>query len=379
MTILFIAPYSPVGSQVPALGASRKISLLVDALRRRGDKVIFLNTANNVDSGLGLRRERFYPPGVSVELALPGLAPRFLGRFLHVILLPFFCAIVASRYRPAAAWIYNLGAGELLGGYVASCGDVVSVVEVEDMPKARRRGLAELKPWLDGVVASFVPYAFERFMFVSPAVARQCSSYGGNSIVVQGLVGKVYIQAPVASFRVGYCGGLSAEKGADILFDLAREQGRKWPLSICGTGEWAERLARVMRPELGDCFILNASDEQVAFEISRCTLLLNPHVEISSLSEGVFPFKVVDYLNSSALLLSSDVGIPPKWTTELGISILPRSAFAFRSAIEFAAAGKVLLPTAALLARRRMAIRQFTADSALAQILPSGESGCLII
>jgi len=170
--VLFIAPYSPVGAEAPALGAAKKIRLFCKALEAEGFDVSFLNTANNC-GGTSALFEQCSPVGVRQVLRALLLRPRFLGRFLFGVISPMIGVFLAITIRPKVVWIYNQGFGEILCGIFAATGEGFVVNEIEDLATARLRGNFELKPRLDAFFSRRLSWRVNRFVCVSSAVADQ--------------------------------------------------------------------------------------------------------------------------------------------------------------------------------------------------------------
>jgi len=366
-TLLMICPYSPVGSSVPALGAAKKISLLSAALKQITD-LAFVNTANNVSQRKIYNSERCFPSTVSYRLALPCLAPRPLGRFLHVLTAPFYGIYLGIVYCPMYIWIYNQGAGEMLLGYFAGMSGSKIINEIEDLPFSRQRGRAEIKPYLDTLFSKILGPRVDDYMFVSNAVRDVYKDYVKSGAVVNGLISVIKKPRSLQTGRVGYFGGFYEEKGADILLGLLTDEDRSWPISICGGGDYLPRLVAALKPELGDRLWLNATDDEVDHEIAQCNVLLNPHAELFGHIKGVFPFKLVEYINSSAFILSTDMGFGSEWLTGLGIIVLPRTVTSFREAAATLVNSTFSLP-ADIVERRYSFLQQFVASSVVAKYI----------
>ena len=107
--IIFVGPYSPVGSCAsPNLGAGRKIETVVRVLSRLDNDLVFINTAHN-DEAMAKPRERSCEiAGVKVREILPTRWPcRRLGKFFNLLEVHFLARRLAKEGNPLFLWLYN--------------------------------------------------------------------------------------------------------------------------------------------------------------------------------------------------------------------------------------------------------------------------------
>lgn len=370
MKILIIAPYSPSGTLIPALGAAKKIALFADAMAQAGIETGFINTANNVEVDGRLGVEKWSPASVRSRFPIFIFRPRIIGRLVQALIAPVYGLLIALVFRPDFIWVYNQGFGELMLGYFALCGGGKLINEVEDLPRARLRGFFELKPMLDILAGQVFGPLVYRYLFVSQSVMHHFSGRGFIGDVVPGLISSVSEGVVVNSHCVGYFGGLSAEKGVDILVSLLSNPNRKWAASICGSGELADQIRCSLRPDLNDQFIEGASDGEVDFYMQRCTILINPHIETRSILDGVFPFKLVEYLNTKALIISTNMRFPAQWGAEFGLRIIPRKLARFSDELDRLTAVETFpILEAAVYANRRKYLERYCAVNVVAKVL----------
>lgn len=186
------------------------------------------------------------------------------------------------------------------------------VVELEDMPFARRRP-GNLKPLLDDFFLRRILPEASLVTCVNETMPRVLGIPADKTVLLPGLVDdsmknlalsrRPFSDGPRTA---GYFGNLAEEKGADLLLRLFENPPAGWTFTVTGTGPLAESFsARAKQsPELVR-FTENASDAQVVSEMLRCDVILNPHRSIAGMGDGVFPFKVVEGLASRRLVIST--------------------------------------------------------------------------
>jgi len=306
-----IAPYLPdSGSQ----GAAHKIESVLRILARSGKRILFLNSAH-------LRTE-FAPSsaairnvaGVRLLQITPFTMPwRPAGKLANVLASRPLVRRIAAL-RPSLVWIYNSYAFEarfaLLLSQAAGCR---IVLEMEDLPRSRKRGLLNLKPMLDArylrllrrhaALITCVNQSVESSM--RPAPTMPLPYIMSPSVNLNG--GEPFQRAP---FTLGYFGHLSAEKGASIFPSLSANLPVGWRLTITGRGPLAIQLHACAARSGGKMqFFENAPDEKLYELLSQCDVVVNPHSSIHAMGEGVFPFKVLEAVASGRLVISTE--LPP--------------------------------------------------------------------
>jgi hypothetical protein len=322
---LVIAPYSPAKCSSPALGAAKKIWLVCNGFQKNGGQVVFCNTANNLEGSACFQEESFFPEGVLGFNLIPNIKPRILGRFFSIVIAPFMGLFIGAVVKPRSLWVYNLGAGELLMGYFAGLGVRSKILEIEDLPYARKRGIGEIKPFLDRSVSGVLQETFDTFVLVSQKIKLSLRLSSKRQLVVPGIISGIKIRAFKVDNRplkVGYFGGFEPEKGSNIVVGLLKNRSRNWSYTVCGGGgTHGAELAAALQVDLGDELFVKQSDEVMERLQAQCKVLLNPHRPLREMGFGVFPFKVAEYLNSDSTIITTDLGIPFKELYDLGLLV----------------------------------------------------------
>ena len=313
--IFVIAAYSPPGkSSLAHLGGSKKIESVLRVLHKLNKRVVLINTAHNEVSfhNCGLRREII--AGNKVITVTPfTIFNRKLGKFLNL----FFAVWYALRFRKSTKhfllWCYNGYAFECLFALlIPKHNDVV--IEIEDMPFSRKKGILDIKNKLDSFLLSRLSKSVQLITCVNNAIAEHFSGVSAKkllfpSIITRQLSGQHFSQAFCSNKRVlGYFGGLNEEKGADIILELLDDLPVGWQVVVTGSGSLAEKFA----------FLANAIPEKLTFGhnvsetdlyelMDRCDVLVNPHKPIANMGNGIFPFKVYEYIYTRRLVLTTEL------------------------------------------------------------------------
>jgi len=318
---VMVAPYAPAGRcDEPHLGAARKIEMVLASLAKVTDRVVLVNTAHNeseLSPGFACRDLRV--EGVDVtEMLLPRFGSRPLGKLLNLAQVSSTVDRLLEIGRPRVAWLYNGYAFEsLIGCTLASrCGTRL-IFEYEDSHFSRGRGLNP-KPYVDFMCWKRVmPRVYHSFA-VNASLGKQVADDGCGVTLFPGLVprrlseiqasGRVPFSGETNTLNVGYFGGLSREKGADVVIDICETINSDVAIHVTGAGPLENRFAEIARDERSVLqFHGRVGDERLYDIIEGCDVIINPHSPITEMDGGVFPFKVVEAIASGRLLISTDL------------------------------------------------------------------------
>jgi glycosyltransferase involved in cell wall biosynthesis len=312
---IIIAAYSPPNnSSLSNLGASKKIESVIKILYRLNKRIVLINTAHNPELIQNCRVKREIIAGNKVIVVTPfTLFNRKIGKLLNL----FFACWYALRFRKSSKrfllWCYNGYAFECLFALLMPINKDI-VIEMEDMPFSRKKGLFNIKNRLDSFLLSRLSKNAQLITCVNNAIADQFSSVPAKkvlfpSIIGQQLMAQHFSQAFCNNNKVlGYFGGLNEEKGADIILNLLENLPADWQVIVTGSGNLTERfatLAKKMPDKL--TFGHNVSEQELYELMSRCDVLVNPHKPIASMGNGIFPFKVYEYLYTRRLVLTTSL------------------------------------------------------------------------
>jgi glycosyltransferase involved in cell wall biosynthesis len=308
-----VAPYAP-GEPPAHLGAAKKIELVAGLLRRLGFAVHLVDSSHH-DVGFrapiyGARRR---VDGHDVTLWRPFCLPsRKAGKLSNIYLSSGLFARL-SALDPQLVWLYNSYAFEArLGLHLQRRTACRVVLELEDLPRARDRGLNP-KPLLDALYFDALLARAELVTFVNASLQRDLAARtAGRTALFPSILRRDlatgrprerFVSSPCV---VGYFGGLEREKGVGVLLDSLELLPHGWRMLVTGAGSYesALREAQARLPAKLE-FHGRVSHERMAELMQTCDAIVNPHASIAAASDGLFPFKVCEALASGALLIST--------------------------------------------------------------------------
>jgi glycosyltransferase involved in cell wall biosynthesis len=314
-SVILVAPFSPIGScEHPHLGAAKKISFVLQMLIRFNRPVVFINSAHNQ---LSYSRTRFDHKEIGGKPPFTTITPftlrnRRLGKLLNLFGTKSLARQLATQ-KPVMVWIYNGYAFEakLASELNEICGCPI-VLELEDWHTARSRGLNP-KPAFDLYYFKKVMRRATLVTCVNEATRQRTGLPSSRTMLLPSIVDKRLIlraggRVPFAQqpYRLGYFGGLTDEKGADIVLALANCLPSNWQLVVTGSGPLADSFSTIAANGLGQLhFINNATEDELYREMLGCDAIVNPHQSIATMGDGIFPFKVFEALASDRLLIST--------------------------------------------------------------------------
>jgi glycosyltransferase involved in cell wall biosynthesis len=300
------------------LGAEKKIELVIVLLARLGFTVHLVDSSHaELGWSAPVGGEHRLVEGRRVGYWRPfSLPSRKLGKLANVYLSFGLFARVAAL-RPELVWLYNSYAFEArLGLHLQRRVGSRLVLELEDLPRARGRGLNP-KPLLDQAYFATLLRRADVVTFVNSALRERLSrrvrgaALSFPSIVKRGL-GEKGREPPFAgsSPRLGYFGGLEPDKGVAVLLELLPMLPDPWRITVTGVGtlEAAFREAAAQFPAKLE-FHGRVAHERVTELMRECDAIVNPHTSIAQMRDGVFPFKVCESIASGALTIST--ALPP--------------------------------------------------------------------
>jgi len=311
--IVMVAPYSPIGrTNSPHLGASRKIELVLSGLTRFGE-VVLINTAHN-ERSRPLCVEKIEINGVAVvEVKLNCYAHSVYGKVLNLLEINSVIKVIDGIGIPSLVWLYNGYAFEsmFLKAAKKNWQGIKSVLEFEDWHFSRSRGMNP-KPYIDFIFwkrsLSLIDCAFVVNESLKDKVNNDVSLvyplYGLIDPSLEEMSASIVCGGDV--LNVGYFGGLSKEKGADLVLRLSKECSREVQFHVCGAGSLDDEFEVVSQRDGSNLsFYGRVSTDELYRVMSGCQLILNPHSSIESMDNGVFPFKVVEAVAAGAVLIST--------------------------------------------------------------------------
>jgi hypothetical protein len=278
--------------------------------------IVLVNTAHHSNSRSPLVRRAVGVAGVEVvELTPSTFGSRRIGKLVNILQVRSVAEAVLKIGNPKAVWLYNGYSFESRFGRIMH--DKVAcpvILELEDWHFSRGRGWNP-KPLLDWffwrALMPRVSYAFAVNSFLADRMGGVSGRVGlFPGIVTDGIAVLNQRHPPFSrdgdDCVVGYFGGLSVEKGADLVAALVTELPSGFKMIVTGSGE-LEGAFRKLQEESGGrlAFYGRVDDKKLLELIGSCDVLLNPHAPIDSMDNGVFPFKVIEGIASGRLMIST--------------------------------------------------------------------------
>jgi glycosyltransferase involved in cell wall biosynthesis len=314
--ILVVAPYSPIGSKNPNLGASRKLETIINVLSRVDKNIFLINSAHNmeVERWEGVRERKIEISGVNVVEFTPRLYKnRPLGKLFNLFDISNLINLIESKGVPSLIWVYN---GYAFENFTIKAlkkrFNSRAILEFEDWHFSRGRGLS-IKPLLDYFSWSNVCDLYDASFCVNSNLARIMSSKGVVSYELPGIV-----SAGIGGLRsesifknnnrivVGYFGGLSVEKGVDQLLRIINKCDKNIYFIICGAGKLLTDVKAIEKVSDGRLRCeTNLEFGDMINLMSECDILVNPHKVSEELLDGLFPSKVLEAVGSGRMVIST--------------------------------------------------------------------------
>jgi glycosyltransferase involved in cell wall biosynthesis len=319
---------------------------MVSILSRVDPHVVLVNSAHNESHAAPLTIRSSEIGKVRVTEVIPATsANRKIGKLRNIRDVKKVLRSVQELGVPRLYWFYNAYAFEMRYALKASAASrAPMVLELEDWPLARRRRWNP-KPFLDYFywlrvgAARILTHAFAVNSVLETRIgdrADEVSLLPGA--VPQEIVNIATHQPPFASqdspVTAGFFGGLSVEKGADMLLRLVPRLDPGYVLQVTGSGPLERDFVECSERWPGRLRFHGSVDEATLYElIGQTDVILNPHAGLMRMGNGVFPFKVVEAIASGRLLISTD--LPTTGVEDLvrGVQFVPHCENAFLAAI----------------------------------------------
>lgn len=315
-----VAPYAPASRcEEPHLGAARKIEMVLASLADVTDRVVLVNTAHNeLEISPCIVCQDLHVEGADVtEILLPRYGSRPVGKLINLAQVGMAVKRLLDIGQPRLAWLYNGYAFEsLIGHALAKRYRTRLVFEYEDSHFSRGRGFNP-KPYIDFMCWKRVMPKVHHSFVVNENLKKQTQAYGCGVTLFPGLVPRRLAEiqssgrvpfSDANKLNVGYFGGLSTEKGADVVLDICAAITSGVTLHVTGAGPLENRFAD-RDGETGSVlqFHGRVSDDRLYEIIESCDVIINPHSPITEMDGGVFPFKVIEAIASGRMLISTNL------------------------------------------------------------------------
>lgn len=315
----------------PGIGGQRKMQALLLALCIPGHEVQVVSSAIPHNNGTGCVRLREVSETVDAATFrvhhVPIWVRKPIGGLVATIMSPILALHTARRYCPAVVVSYNAHAAESIALIALKC--VLRsriIIIVDDLPSVRRSTWHPKRAFdrLFWPIALKLSdgFALVNSRIISPAVIGSRPSY-----VVPGVVDANLSQMsgsrkrPFSSrpFVALYAGGLADYRGVDVLRAAVASLPPGWILHIAGAGPLAPAFKALAQAHPERCQFLGLlSPKELHDALCSCDAAVNT-LERLSLNDGVFPFKIIEYIVAGAQLVTPSLphvdGLDLGWAT----------------------------------------------------------------
>jgi glycosyltransferase involved in cell wall biosynthesis len=339
MKILYIAPYISEEYKnflnqdgIGSLAATNKIELISKILCEMGHEVLILSSINYHSKNSKFKRSYIENRALDkykIKVFYPcGIRYRVIGGIINIIFSSLIAKKVRKFFPPEIIISYNSNVFEYAVARSFKLTQSVRIVlEVEDLPLSRRRGLLNIKPLLDKWSWGRLLKLADGFTAVNPGIQLLLPS-DKPCMLLPGVVNPVLEQLSCGRVKpflnktkiLGYFGGLDAQKGVAILLELANQLPAGWVIYVCGSGELSERFNELAEHNCNLLYFGVLPMEKMYEIMTSCDVLFVPTENSANKIGGVFPFKIFEYFVSNAHIISP----PIPYLDELNINFISR-------------------------------------------------------
>lgn len=312
--IVVVAPYAPPGRGATNLGATRKLEAVIKILARTDERVVLVNSIHDALPCRQIGAQTLFVGGVEVlEITPPTYSSRPLGKLFNLFDVQELVRFIERLGTPSLVWLYNAYAFECLFASISRRFDAGIVLELEDWPLARSRGLNP-KPIIDWLAWLYIRALPDHVFAVNASVAKRLKIESHRTSLLPGFVSDAVVRlrctAPPFTqphLTVGYFGGLTVEKGADLVADLVMKLTTRANFIVTGAGTLENRFRVLANSAPNLQFSGVVDDDQLFRLMGRCDVILNPHRPIRDFGTGIFPFKVMEAIASGRMVISTQL------------------------------------------------------------------------
>jgi glycosyltransferase involved in cell wall biosynthesis len=222
-----------------------------------------------------------------------------------------------AGFRPDAVIVYNSHVFEMLCTKTLRrrLGRLPILLEIEDLPHARRRGWLNIKPRMDEMCWNTMLAGANAFTAVNQAIFDKLPATK-SKFLLPGIVDPLLVERAATrqppflgrTKTLGYFGALGEEKGVGVLLELVPQLPGDWQVVVTGMGTLSGELSALSRRYPDRLrFLGRVEDHELCQLLCECDCTLIPKEWIVNPSEGVFPFKTFEYIVSGGHIIGSNL------------------------------------------------------------------------
>ncbi len=311
--ILIVAPHDlrdPENSNF--IAGAKKTQLIINSLLRIDNEIVLLNSGHQCSEVGESNAKIIEKNGGRVIVYNPKTHKnRKLGRLFHIIKNRQIIDDIINEYgMPKFIWLYNAYAFEMsVCRYIKKKYNIKTIIGYEDSIFSRYNVLM-LKPLLDWCFWVIAKKSIDAGYAVNNYLYKLLQKNGIDSYYSPGIVSDEVYQISKTSIpfsnkkiTIGYFGGLTKEKGAEELLKLAGKLDLdNFAFVVCGNGELSKKFIEMNNTQPGRFNFFGAvSENELIKKMAEVDVIVNAH----HLNFGVFPFKIIEALASSRLIIST--------------------------------------------------------------------------
>jgi len=200
-------------------------------------------------------------------------------------------------------WIYNFDALSLkIAREISELNkNIEFIFEVEDSIFSRFK-TSIMKSFLDFLYFQRVKKKVKKVFSVNEESIKSIVNDDTQVVILPGIINKALICNNYKNKKIiGYAGGLSIEKGSDIVYDLILESDENFDFVVIGDGPDAQRFLELELTKKNFKFFHKLNEERFVEEYRKIDIFLNPHFE----NKNIYPFKLYEAISSGKIVITS--------------------------------------------------------------------------
>lgn len=322
MKILFCAPFPvPVEDDSYSSGGDRKTSLTLRVLLELGHEVFLLNSSCT-DATTPFYQAQWTTTQIDQQVIDLYNPPRFsqdrrIGKAIQALLAPTIGKSIVSEKEFDLVWIYNSYIFEARFALSLFKKKKIRIIfQIEDLPLARKRSSFNLKPKLDAYYFRELCDASTKILMVNSSITNAIPSEENKAKavlfppIIDPAISATASHQTVEKFKgeivkIGYFGALTEEKGVGQLLRIIQKLPANYELNLYGKGELEGQINRLAANHSNIKYHGFISGKPMTDQLHSMDILLNPHADISKMQDGVFPFKMLEYIATGSYVITT--------------------------------------------------------------------------
>lgn len=177
-----------------------------------------------------------------------------------------------------------------------------------EVPALRRYGTSMIAK-IKKRILTYYNEKFDGYIFFSERMKEVVNLYQKPYFVLEGIAPEI-TGHPMTGKRniVMYAGGLAKDNKIQLLVDVCKEISELDELWICGAGADQEYVKNAMRQNQKIKYFGRLSNDEVVKLEQKAKVLVNLRSPDEELTNYSFPSKILEYISSGSLVLSTKLG-----------------------------------------------------------------------